>query len=98
MTENTVAPNSGISRRSMLKMAGAALVAPSIWVKNAEAAQERVVIRSPGGAYDEIRQKLIYESFTKETGIRVVPVATTTGKLEAMLRSGNVVIDIIDND
>lgn len=88
----------GVSRRSILKMAGASIVAPMIWVKNAEAAQERVVIRSPGGAYDDIRKKLIYEPFTKETGIRVIPVATTTGKLEAMLRSGNIEIDIIDND
>jgi len=87
-----------ISRRSMLKLAGAAVVAPMIWVPNAEAAQERVVIRSPGGAYDDIRRKLIYDPFTEQTGIRVIPVATTTGKLEAMLKSGNIEIDIIDND
>src|SRR5690606_14885725 len=86
------------SRRAILKIAGASVVAPSVWIKNAQAAQDRVVIRSPGGAYDDIRKKLIYEPFTKETGIRVVPVATTTGKLEAMSRSGNIEIDIIDHD
>lgn len=86
------------SRRTVLKMAGATVVAPAVWIKNVQAAQDRVVIRSPGGAYDDIRKKLIYEPFTKETGIRVIPVATTTGKLEAMIRSGNIEIDIIDND
>lgn len=85
-------------RRTMLKLAGVSTLAPMIWVKNAQAAEQRVVIRSPGGEYDDIRKKLIYEPFTKETGIRVIPVATTTGKLEAMIRSGNIEIDIIDND
>jgi putative spermidine/putrescine transport system substrate-binding protein len=98
MNDKTQKSTATLTRRSMLKIAGATMVAPAIWVKNAEAAQERVVIRSPGGAYDDIRKKLIYEPFTKETGIRVIPVAATTGKLEAMLRSGNVEIDIIDND
>ncbi|WP_353151621.1 ABC transporter substrate-binding protein [Pollutimonas bauzanensis] len=98
MSNSTFKPKNTISRRSMLKITGAALVAPMIWVKNSEAAQERVVIRSPGGAYDDIRKKLIYEPFTKETGIRVIPVATTTAKLHAMIRSGNIELDIIDND
>lgn len=74
-----------------------AAVAPTIWIKNAQAA-ETVVIRSPGGAYDDIRRKLIYEPFEAKTGIRVIPVATTTGKLEAMIRSGHLEIDVIDND
>lgn len=87
-----------ISRRSMLKLTGATLLAPAIWVKNAEAAQQRVVVRSPGGAYDEIRKKLIFEPFLKATGIRVVPVAMTSAKMEAMIRSGDFEIDVIDND
>lgn len=86
-----------ITRRTVLKATGAALVMPHIWIKNAEAAQERVVIRSPGGEYDQIRKRLIYDPFTKETGIRVIPVAMTTGKLQAMMRSGNIEIDVIDN-
>jgi putative spermidine/putrescine transport system substrate-binding protein len=88
---------SSTQRRTLLKGACAAAVAPSIWVKNAQAA-ETVVIRSPGGAYDDIRRKLIYEPFMAKTGIRVIPVATTTGKLEAMIKSGNLEIDVIDND
>jgi putative spermidine/putrescine transport system substrate-binding protein len=98
MKTNNRQRTNAISRRSVLKLAGASMVAPMIWTRNAEAAQERVVIRSPGGAYDDIRRKLIYEPFTEQTGIRVIPVATTTGKLEAMLKSGNIEIDIIDND
>ncbi|MBN9091749.1 ABC transporter substrate-binding protein [Pandoraea pnomenusa] len=91
-------PITSMGRRSVLKLAGAAAIAPMIWVKNTEAAQETVVIRSPGGAYDEIRRKLIYDPFTAKTGIRVIPVATTTGKLEAMIKSGHLELDIIDND
>lgn len=98
MSGNIFKSSAKVSRRSMLKLTGAALIAPAFWVKNSQAAQERVIIRSPGGAYDEIRKKLIYEPFTKQTGIRVIPVATTTAKLEAMIRSGNLEIDIIDND
>lgn len=82
----------------MLKLTGAALLAPMIWTRNSEAAQERVIVRSPGGAYDDIRKKLIFEPFEKQTGIKVVPVAMTSGKMEAMLRAGNVEIDVIDND
>ena len=86
-----------VSRRTILKAAGASLVLPHIWIKNAEAAQERVVIRSPGGEYDQIRKKLIYDPFEKETGIRVVPVAMTTGRLQAMMMSGRIDVDVIDN-
>ncbi len=98
MSKKTFGLDANVSRRSMLKMAGVALAAPMLRVRNAEAAQERVIIRSPGGAYDDIRKKLIYEPFTKQTGIRVIPVATTTAKLEAMIRSNNLEIDVIDND
>lgn len=98
MSKENKIVTSGVSRRSVLKLAGVAVATPMFWMKGAQAAQERVVIRSPGGAYDDIRKKLIYDPFTKETGIRVIPVATTTGKLEAMIKSGNIEIDIIDND
>ena len=98
MTKNTLGFDNKVSRRSMLKLTGAALLAPMIWVKNSEAAQQQVIIRSPGGAYDEIRKKLIFEPFREKTGIRVVPVAMTSAKMEAMIRSGNVEVDIIDND
>lgn len=87
-----------ISRRSLLKFTGAALAMPVLGMRSASAASQQVVIRSPGGAYDDIRRKLIYDPFTKATGIRVVPVALTTGKLTAMLQSGDISIDIIDND
>lgn len=83
-------------RRTLIKGAGAALVLPHIWVPKAGAASKRVIIRSPGGVYDEIRRRAIYEPFTKETGIEVIPVATTAAKLLAMLRSGHIELDVID--
>lgn len=98
METKDMKPAKAISRRSLLKYAGAALAMPILGANEARAADKQVVIRSPGGAYDDIRRKLIYDPFTKATGIRVIPVALTTGKLTAMLKSGNVNIDIIDND
>lgn len=83
------------TRRSVLKLAGAALVAPYLWIPRAHAAG-RVIVRSPGGVYDEIRRELVYEPFRKETGIEVVPVAMTAGKLHAMVRSGHIELDIAD--
>ncbi len=82
-------------RRSMLKLAGAAMVAPYLWIPKAHAAG-RVIVRSPGGVYDDMRRELVYEPFRKETGIEVVPVAMTAGKLYTMVRSGNIELDIAD--
>lgn len=89
--------SAAISRRTLLKASGVALAMPHLWIKDVMAAQERVVIRSPGGEYDSIRKKLIYDPFTKATGIQVVPVAVTAGKLNTMLRTGQVEVDVIDN-
>ncbi|GAB1575539.1 extracellular solute-binding protein [Bordetella petrii] len=84
-----------VSRRRVLQLAGASLVMPHIWIPRADAAG-RVIIRSPGGVYDDIRRETIYEPFRKETGIEVVPVATTGAKLMTMLKSGNMELDIVD--
>jgi putative spermidine/putrescine transport system substrate-binding protein len=45
-----------------------------IFVPRATAAQQ-VIVRTPGGAYDDIRREIIYEPFEKATGVKVVPVA-----------------------
>ena len=83
------------SRRSALKLAGAALAAPYLWIPKANAAG-RVIVRSPGGVYDDIRREVVYEPFRKATGIEVVPVAMTAGKLYTMVRSGNMELDVAD--
>lgn len=84
------------SRRSMLKLAGAAaLAAPYLWIPKSHAAG-KVIIRSPGGVYDDLRREIVYEPFRKLTGIEVVPVAMTAGKLYTMVRSGHIELDIAD--
>jgi putative spermidine/putrescine transport system substrate-binding protein len=83
-----------ITRRAATAGLGAALAAP--WIRRAVAAQP-LFIRNPGGVYDDIMRRSVYDPFTKETGIPVVSVASTAGKLLAMFKSGNVEIDVIDS-
>ena len=83
------------TRRTALVLAGSALAAPYLWPRRARAAQQ-VVVRTPGGAYDEVKKVAVYEPFLKATGIEIVPVAATVSKLLAMFKSGNMEIDLID--
>ena len=52
----------GMGRRQFVAGTGAALAAPLLWIPRARAA-EQVVVRTAGGAYDEIRKGLVYEPF-----------------------------------
>ncbi len=86
------------TRRTWLT--GAAAVAamatgPFVWTQRARAAG-KVVIRTIGGAYEEANVKAIFEPFTKATGIEVVKVPATLGKLLAMFESGNIELDVVD--
>lgn len=83
------------SRRRFLMLGGAALAAPYVIAGPARAAGQ-VIVRTPGGAYDDIMRRHVYEPFTKETGITVMPVAATVSKLLAMFRANNVELDLID--
>src|SRR5439155_1073878 len=56
----------------------------------------KVVLRTIGGAYEEAVVKAIVEPFTKATGIEVVKVPATLGKLLAMFESGNIELDVVD--
>ena len=87
-----------LTRRAWLR--GAATVAatatgPFVWTRRASAAG-KVVIRTIGGAYEEANVKAIFEPFTKATGIEVVKVPASLGKLLAMYESGNIELDIVD--
>ena len=53
-------------------------------------------MRTPGGAFDEVKREHVYEPFRKATGIEIVPVAATVAKLLAMHRSGQMEVDLID--
>ena len=46
--------------------------------------------------FDDVKKETIYDPFRKETGIEVVPVAATTAKLMAMMKSGQNELDLID--
>jgi len=83
------------SRRRFLTLSGAALAAPFVITGQARAAGQ-VIVRTPGGAYDDVMRRHVYEPFTKETGITVTPVAATVAKLLAMFKANNVELDLID--
>ncbi len=82
-------------RGVLLAAASTALAAPMIWTRNASAAQQ-LVVRTPGGAFDEVKKKTVYDPFREATGIEIVPVASTAAKLLAMFKAGQVDIDVID--
>jgi len=48
-----------------------------------------VIVRNPGGAYDGTMRRIVYEPFTRATGVRVTAISGTAARLMAMLRSGN---------
>jgi putative spermidine/putrescine transport system substrate-binding protein len=84
-----------LTRRSILAAGTAALAMPSVWPRPARAAGQ-LIVRNPGGAWDETQRRYIYDPFTKETGIEVVVVASTMTKMLAMVKSGNTELDVAD--
>jgi putative spermidine/putrescine transport system substrate-binding protein len=87
-----------LTRRAWLGGAvglAATATGPFVWVPRANAAG-KVVIRTIGGAYEEANVKAIFEPFTKATGIEIVKVPATLGKLLAMFESGNIELDVVD--
>src|SRR5215470_17294931 len=92
------AHSTGVSRRHVLTSTAAALAitgVPIIRPRRASAAG-KIVLRTIGGAYEEAVVKAIIEPFTKATGIEVVKVPATLGKLLAMFESGNIELDVVD--
>jgi putative spermidine/putrescine transport system substrate-binding protein len=87
-------PNPG--RRTFTAAAAATTLAPfMIWSRRATAA-EQLIVRTPGGVFDDVKKETVYDPFRKETGIEVVPVAATNAKLMAMMKSGQHELDLID--
>jgi mannopine transport system substrate-binding protein len=64
----------------------------------AQAQDRQVVIATTGGTYEQQMREFIYEPFTRETGIRVVPVsgsgADQIARVQAMVASGRATWDI----
>jgi putative spermidine/putrescine transport system substrate-binding protein len=85
-----------ITRRRFVAGAGLATAAgPFVWTHRAGAAG-KVIIRTIGGSYEESTVKAIFEPFTKATGIEVVKVPATLGKVLAMHEAGNMELDVMD--
>ncbi len=57
----------------------------------------QVLVRTPGGAYEDAWRKAAWEPFAAETGIQIVPIATNAAKIQAMVESGNIELDILDS-
>lgn len=102
VVRGAVAPGSRSGARFTRRtwLTGAAAVAttatgPFVWTRRAGAAG-KVVIRTIGGAYEEANVKAIFEPFTKATGIEIVKVPASLGKLLAMFEAGNMELDIVD--
>jgi putative spermidine/putrescine transport system substrate-binding protein len=90
-----IAPGNPTRRRILRASAGLTLAAPTIWTRHASAATQ-LVVRTPGGVFDEVKKRLVYDPFRDATGIEIVPVASTAAKLLAMFKAGQVEIDVID--
>jgi putative spermidine/putrescine transport system substrate-binding protein len=56
----------------------------------------QVIIRTPGGAYEDAWREACWEPFAEETGIQVVPVATNAARIMAMVEAGATDLDILD--
>ncbi len=93
MTDSKI--QSPVRRKLVTGVAGAAATPALFWIHKASAA-EQVIVRTPGGVFDDVKKETIYDPFRKETGIEVVPVAATAGKLMAMMKSGQNELDLID--
>lgn len=55
----------------------------------------RVVVRTVGGSFEAAVTKAHFEPFTRATGIEVIKVPATQGKVLAMFESGNIEIDVM---
>ena len=80
-----------VGRRAVLT---GVLAAPWVW-RRASAATP-LVIRTPGGIYDDIMRRSVYTEFTKATGIEVVTAPAPMTKLIAMYKAGGAEFDLID--
>ncbi|MGE3149497.1 MAG: ABC transporter substrate-binding protein [Pseudorhodoplanes sp.] len=86
---------SPLSRRTVLKAATGLIAMPTV-ISRARAQSKQVVVRTPGGAVGDASLAAIYKPFSAETGIEVIPVPTSVGKLFAMHQSGNMELDMVE--
>jgi putative spermidine/putrescine transport system substrate-binding protein len=73
----------------------ATAVGPFVRTRRANAAG-KVIVRTIGGAYEEATTRAMFDPFTRATGIEVVKVPATMGKLLAMYEAGNAELDVME--
>jgi len=83
-------------RRRFTFAAAAATAAPLSFYIQPARANTQLMVRTPGGVFDDVKRETVYEPFRKETGIQIVPVPATIAKLLAMMQSGQNELDLID--
>ena len=71
----------------------AALAASGPWIARG-ARGEQVLVRTSGGVFQAAQEKALFKPFTEATGIRVVPVPLSTGKLREMLDTRRIPVDV----
>ncbi|WP_404294940.1 ABC transporter substrate-binding protein (plasmid) [Microvirga sp. RSM25] len=91
-------PGAGLSRRTLLRAATAAMAMPAVAQATSAFAQEKlagsgqVVVYSYGGSFTAGMRKYVFEPFTKATGITVVDVTADFAEpqVKAMNQAGRV--------
>ncbi|WP_404294928.1 ABC transporter substrate-binding protein (plasmid) [Microvirga sp. RSM25] len=91
-------PGAGLSRRTLLRAATAAMAIPAVAWATTGFAQDKlsgkgeVVVYSPGGSLTQALRKSVFEPFTKATGITVVDVTADFAEpqVKAMNQAGRV--------
>jgi putative spermidine/putrescine transport system substrate-binding protein len=101
MSDSTKGGSRGdFNRRSFIKGAAAATAAIAVapyFINSARAAEKRIVIRDAGGPFTQGFKEAFYEPFMKETGIKVVGIASAaepTAEIKSMVQTGNYTWDI----
>lgn len=90
-------PLHAVSRRQLLKFAGASALAAPAYLRPAWAQGKQVVVVNFGGDMGNIKQDVFYNAFTRDTGIEVVTVAgPEVAKLKLMVEQGAVEWDLVD--
>ncbi|MEY9104544.1 spermidine/putrescine-binding protein [Bradyrhizobium yuanmingense] len=96
-------PYRTVSRRLLLQLTAALLIASLVasgtkaWAQEKLAGTGEVVVYSYGGSFTERVRQLVYEPFTKATGIRVVDVTADLAEpqIKAMTRAGRIDWDVV---
>jgi putative spermidine/putrescine transport system substrate-binding protein len=84
-----------LSRRAALAGSLAALSMPFVW-RRAHAARQ-VRMRTSGRNVEDVMRPVVWDPFTKETGIEVINIPATSSKMLASIRAGQPEVDVANS-